>query len=263
MAEFLLKVGSGRPPSNKKFEDGDVVASFNNRQIRQVHSEHICHVNQFGFKDDGLRPDSLAKTNLEITRKYRFERISQTQVNRINIVTLESETISDVPNARGEYIDVGLFIRRKLLHPKHLIFGTPGSEVWYGGFTDYSNAKLDLVWQAIEAQTSNREIDFTLFLLGIQDKKSFLALRVDDFTDSESIQYTTPVEDITGTTPDGDPIFEVVQKRKWLVNWRRIVPPGSIPDIVDRNKSVDGRNDVAFSRAAVLEEKSPRGPSDG
>ena len=216
MAELIIKIGTRGP--DPVYQDGDIISAYHNRAIRSLHAQHICNPNNFGFKPDGLRSDSLAKFFFETTRKYRMERISRTQVNRINIATLEAETISDVPNAKGEYIDVGLFLRRKLLHPKHLIFGTPGNEIWYGGATDYTNANLDVVWTGIESRTTNVESDFRLCPLGIQDKKSFLALRVDDFTDSESIQYTTPVEDVTGTTPDGDPIIEVVQKRNWLVN---------------------------------------------
>jgi hypothetical protein len=237
LAELVIKIGTVGP--NPAYQDGDIIAAFNQRRIRQVHAEHICDINNFGFKSDGLRPDSISRTIQDLTREYRFERISETQVNRIILATQSIETFSNPE------IDVKSFVERRLNHPKHRIFGTPGSEVWYGGDTDFSNAKLNTVWQQIEAQTPNLESNFTLWPLGTQDKKSFLSIKVDDFTDEETVELTSKETDTS------DPLSEIVQKRKWRVDWKSLTLPASIPDIQDRTKEVDVRNVNGLTRANV------------
>ena len=78
MAELLLKVDDG-----SNYEDGDVLCAFNRRRIRWCHAQHLTTIRYDVFNGDGLRPvGSLAQKALELTKQYRFRRISRTEVRR-------------------------------------------------------------------------------------------------------------------------------------------------------------------------------------
>jgi hypothetical protein len=145
MAEVLIKIGNGA-----NYADGDIIAAFNRRCIRSVYAQAICHVKHEG--PTGRRSlTSLARDFREATHQYRFERIDADRVKRIEIATGLEEVFG------RESIDVELFVRRRLRHSRHSIFGSPGSEIWYGGRQDYNHDSLDAVWSKIAEKTDLTE----------------------------------------------------------------------------------------------------------
>jgi hypothetical protein len=158
MAELSIKIGNA--VGDGTYKDGDILCAFNSRRIRCTHAQHICHIKNAGFTAEGLRPnDCLAEKMLQRTRQFRCQRVSRTVVERLNLLTMEVETLSGTPNAKGEYMHVPTFVEHRLAHPRHDLFGSPGREVWYGGRTYYGNDKMTLVWNDIETHSAFREVD--------------------------------------------------------------------------------------------------------
>jgi hypothetical protein len=231
VATIALKVGPGAG-----YEDGDILCAFNRRAIRCVHAQHICHVKAAARNGDGLLLlTHHARDWFEHTHQYRFERISATEIRRTDLTTLAEDVLSGTPNEAGEHIDVPLFIERRKQQAGHYLFGTDGAEVWYGGSKDFSHAKLDLVWIAIETKTPQREADFPDWPAGIQDLKSHLFLRMNDMDDDAAQTLVAPAMD--GPT--------VVSKRARKVSWRdHRELTAHIANIDDPTVSVDLRPSV-------------------
>ncbi len=251
MAELVLKIGS---LPGCQYEDGDVVDAFNGRRIRCTHAQHYCHAKDAALNGGGLRRnDSLAFMFLEETSQYRLERVSFNEIKRIVIATSEEEILSDTPNEKVEYTNVAEFFRRRLLHPRHRVFGEPGREIYHGGRIDFSNDAMSVVWTEIESRTAIREADHTLFPLGVLDKKDCLAISVDDFDDETLEDLKAPLQD--QSSPE-EPV--VLKKRKHNVVWRNLLglSLGTQNDVLDPKKSVDIREAVEFVRNDILVVKS-------
>ena len=221
-ASIAVKVNEGQA------DDGDVLVAINNRRIQSIHAQHICHKDKVGFNADGYRePGTLLETMLSKTRQYKFVQQSNcTDVKRIDLATLDEETLNKTPNASGEYIDVPLYLQRRLRHSKHLIFGSNDgvcNEYWYGGNETFSQAAVNDIWTEIEARTPNRKADFNKWPFSDTELKHYLILPVEDMTDAEA---NALVEE----TPNGG-------KKKFFPYWlhNELAPLGME---VIRNKNV-------------------------
>lgn len=189
MAEVLLVVHGEADPS--RYQDGDIAIAFNQRRIRQVHAQHICHVRLVPFNSDGLNPvGSLAYEYENLTRQFLFTRVGPTAVLRWDRLT-DEQTVSVEPNLEQ-------WLRLRLSSPEHKIYGTRGAEIWFGGRSDVSHGVLDKVWSHIEGHTSNLEVNHQRFPLGTRDKKRFLALPTLDFSDVQKDAYSAPLFDAEG-----------------------------------------------------------------
>lgn len=253
MAEFLLKIKRDSRP-DPAFQDGDIIHATNQRRIRDVHAQHICHKRNAGFQPNGLRlVGTLIESRLAAVMQYKFERISAREVRRTNFLTLDVDVLSDTPNAGGEYIHLVEYIQRRLRHPTHLMFGAPGREVWYGGNTISTNANLDKVWQEIEAKTAHREADYTRFTWTDAELKNYLTITVDDFDNAERAELEESVYDLKD--PD-NPIL--MQKRKRMVDWQNVLglSAGDKSNITAPGTTVDIRSRDLFTRADIVTTKS-------
>jgi len=234
MAELLLKI-----KDTPTYDDGDIVCAFNDRRISQVHVQHICHPTTVGFNSDGMRDhDTLVEVFLANTYQFKFERVSKTEVKRYNLLTGDVDLISDTPNADGEYMDVEMFIKRRRGHKRHLIFGSFGNEIWYGGRSDCSAEKLDTVWADIEDRTDERKADHNLWPLTNLEKCHFLGLSVDAFDDDEAGVLTESEMD------NNDPEKPVViKKRKKVVVYKdmTVISAGTQGHIANPDILVDVR----------------------
>lgn len=211
VATIALKVGAG-----SGYEDGDILCCWNRRHIRCVHAQHICHFKAAARNGDGLiQSTHHARDFFEHTHLYRFDRVSASEVKRTNLVTLTEDILSTTPNTKGEHIDVSLFIARRKARANHYLFGAPGAEFWYGGKKDFSHAKLDLVWNAIETKTPNREVDFPDWPAGVDDLKSHLLLRMNDMDDAAAEELIA--SEIDRTDPQ-NPV--TIHRRKRNIAWR-------------------------------------------
>ncbi len=255
MAELALKIGAGA-----NYTDGDILTAFNSRRIRCVHAEHICHVKNAGGGIGGLRDNvHVARDWFEHTHQYRFERVSRTEIKRILLADLTEVLIDGTPkliDGKMQHMEVSLYIARRLAHERHKMFGTTGAEVWYGGRTDVSNAKLDLVWNAIETKTDFREVDFPLWPAGNNDLISHFFVTVDDFDETVATDLVSHELDLTD--PD-NPI--TVKKRQHRIEWKTIIDAKEHTAIEDKTVSVDlrdtmtplVRDDTVKTKAVVID----------
>lgn len=258
MAEIIIKIGEG-----SNYQDGDILCAFNRRIIRCCHAEHICHPWKAGLTAECLRPgDSPAEWFEAITSQYKFERISKTEVRRTDMTTDNKPTIHG-PVGK-EHIDVEEFLKRRRKAkapdggPKLAIYGTLGAERWYGGRRDVSNAKLDAIWTKIEELTERREdeTEFSLWPFGFLDIRHHLAVRVEEFTDTEANAMVASLVDDKQVDDNGSPI--VVAKRKMQVKWRDLldVIGATENDVLDRTKPIG--MEIALAEGGVGYRSKPQ-----
>lgn len=246
MAELALKIGRGA-----NYDDGDILCAFNLRRIRCTHAQHICHRRLADMRD----LNSVARDWYEITHQYRFERVSRTEIKRVTLATMDEVIIDGTPrliDGKMQHMAVEEYVRRRRSHPRHKLFGEKGKEFWYGGRHDFSQPKVDLVWDAIEAKTPNVRTGFNRWPVGRQDLKSHLFLPVTDFDDTEAVRLVAP--ELDETDPD-NPI--VLQKRLRQVHWRDYVPTRDHSRVEDKAIEVDLREAIAdLDRTTAVREKA-------
>lgn len=253
MAELLLKIGTVGP--DPAYQDGDIVVAQNDRRISQVHLEHHCHVNNFGFTNDGRRPaDTLAQKFREATHQYKFERISSDTVLRTDLLTLKSDELGEKDNENGEHIYVAQFIARQLNSPHHGIFGEPGKEVWYGGTVDYSKKILDDFWPLVEEELKIRKDDYSFWPFSDHELKHFLALKTDDFDDVKATDYTASI--YQAPVVQGDPPGPMLKKRAHLTAWKTLDLGVSIAAVESGTVKVDIRDTKSFISADIVTAKT-------
>jgi len=249
MAELLLKVKEA-----PNWDDGDIVCAFNDRHISQVHAQEICHPREVGFNSEGLRNhDTLVEVFLRTVNQFRFERISVTEISRYNQWTDEIDIIGAIPNDKGEYMDVEMFLKRRRKHARHVIFGKVGSEIWYGGKMDCSDERLSIIWADIEDRTDKKKADHVLWPLSDTEKAHFLGLSVDGFDDEESTKLTA--SEVDESDPDN---IVVIKKRVNLVAYADmgVMSGDTLAHIADPKVIVDVRGeDKVNKRAEIVQVK--------
>ena len=253
MAELLLKIGTDAP--DPAYQDGDILCAFNERRMLCCHAEMICHPRLAALTRDGLRDNgSLARTMLDTVCQYRFERLSRDEIERVDLVTGDRERFGRTPNERGEQMDVDQFVKRRLRHDAHRIFGVPGREVWYGGTIDWSPPKVAAVWDAIEVRSALRRVDHRHWPFTRQERLSFLPIKTDDFNDD--VSNTLIAQEIDETYPE-NPVL--VRKRRNRVDWESLTATLGLSrdDVLDPTRETDGRS-VTLTRTAVVEVKPSR-----
>lgn len=254
MADLLLKVGTRGPDPD--WQDGDIMCAFNQRSIHCCHAQHICHPRLAERDGGGLIVESALLRNwYEVTHQYRFERISNREIRRVNLLDQTEETLSNQPNAQGQAIDVPLFVRRRRQKPDHCLFGEDGREYWYGGRKDMSAPRIATVWDAIEAKTELRRTDaqFTRWPAGQQELRSHLFVRTEDFDDATTEELLAAETELQGEEE------VTLQRRQNQVDWERDLglTPAVRDSIRDRNAAVDLR-EVQLDRQTVVRRKPQR-----
>ena len=252
MTDIIIKVK--RDGDNSNYEDGDIVQTFTDKRIKSVYAEHICHRDKIGFKQDGRRPDnSLTEMYLQKVSEYKFERISENEVRRTNIETQEQDVISGTPNEKGEQMDVSLFVKRRLKHNRHLVFGEVGSERWYGGNTNKN--KIYDVWKEIEKRTDKKEIDHAKFPCTDRTLTNYLVIKSEDLTDEEARELMEPLNKIEMV--EGKPEVTQVKKRKNKIDWKNNLGLSESlkAQILDKKTKLDLREQVCLSKTELNEKK--------
>jgi hypothetical protein len=237
--ELILKIDD--VSGNKSYKDGDIVQAFSNDRILMCHAEMKCHVNNFPLDDiTGLRPnDGLLMKFIEKTSKFKFVRVSNTEVKKINIGTLVETTIGASPNGDGESIDLHSFLTDRFKNPKHLIFGQSDAEIWYTGRRSFD---INAIWNDIETHTSHLKVDHFSWPLSDLEKRRFYPMNcrgnaggviqeISSGTVSERHENAIDVVNI------------IVAKRKWQVPYWDLSGV-NIDDIRNKDKMVDGRVDM-------------------
>lgn len=137
-------------------KDEDVIQHFRPAVILRAHAFRYCHHALAGFTREGLRPNNgLAERFQQLSYEWRFARVSATEVLCQNLVTGDKKIVDQHPrpsgrNGRMEHVYVQEYLRRRLRHPRHRIFGAPGREVWYGGRTLNDLDTTLRVWDMIQ-----------------------------------------------------------------------------------------------------------------
>ena len=237
--ELILKIDD--VAGDKSYKDGDIVQAFSNDKILMCHAEMKCHVNNFPLDTvTGLRPnDGLLMKFMEKTNKYKFVRVNQTEVKKINLITLEEEIIGLMANDNGESIDVHDLLKRRFKNRNHLIFGESDAEIWYAG---NRQVDIDSVWNDIETHTDNLKNDHMSWPLTELEKRHFYAMNCRG--NAGGI-----VQELSGGTVHqrhdrvitGDDIL--IAKRRWQVPYWDISGV-NVDDVRNKDKEVDGRVDL-------------------
>lgn len=256
MAELLLKVGTVGP--DPRYQDGDIVCAWNDRMVSQRHLSILSHPRRLA---PGHRlVDSNTFDYCAALCKYKFERISRTEVRRTDRDDiLAIEVFSATPNIKGEQIHLEEFISRRLKHNNHRIFGTPGSEIWFGGNRDYSTVRLDTIWDAITIREGLLKADHVEFPITDTEKRHFLPISIVDLSDVEVFAFLS--RDITDIVEDGEDIIRVLQKRITHVDWENLpgMTPGRRLQVRDGGRSADHRQSLGNFDKSIALEKTLRG----
>ena len=240
----------------KRYQDGDIVQTFTNRRIHLAHAQMICRPGNFPLNTFGLRErDTLFEKYMAKTSQYRFTRLNTHDVQRLNLITDEEEVLNTTPNVNGEAIDVAMFVKRRIQHAQHKIFGTvPGREVWYGGKIPRNESVVATVWNDIETHTDSLQDDHGHWPFSETERRTLLPLNCTGYkTDVEEISDPTARERCacvyrTEDVPDveDEQVNIIVAKRQWQVPyWDLASSLGiDIDDVRNKSKEVDVRSDA-------------------
>lgn len=265
MAELLIKVGD-RSADPTDYKDGDILCAFNRRRIRCTHAQHICHINRAARNESGLIVGTeIARDFFETTHQYQWERVSANELRRTNLVTgteiVYGSTPVEDPDRPGRMIhcNVRSFLRRRRQRNNHYIFGEEGAEFFYGGRIDFSESKVESVWDAIESKTPFRRIDHDRWPMGNLDVRHHLPITVDEFDDVTAEELVA--SDVDETDPE-NPV--IVAKRKNHVDWQNdlLLTPPEKALVLDKSQVFDGRGlrQYALSQIRRIKQRvSPRG----
>lgn len=268
MASIAVFVGDLNPRDDHYYQDGDIISAYNKRRIENKHVSEICHPWNFGFNSDGNRPDTtLAKWVCDRTYRSRFERVSQHEVRKIDLVTGKEVGIfghlRKNPAERTIYVQQYITLGKKILvngewlpFAGHKIFGPEGSEFWYGGKISPDRAKLDVLWPEIELVTGKMRADHQLYPHSEKEKKHFLILPVDEMSDSELMslkapELGNPVSSERLGKPDE---YHVVKKRSKKIDRNSLdrMTQHTKNKITDRSIPMDFRVFDSWARADIV-----------
>lgn len=246
-------VGTYHPGDPAHYQDGDIIQAFNDRRVGKCNAQLVCKARK-GTLVDGLRQSgTLFEEWLSRTRRYRFERVSRTAIERLDLSAPDPETtrtlIDSTPrdiDGRQQHMHVVNFVALAMLEPRMQLFGSPGSEYWYSTTrVPATDAVVDSLWTEIEARSPVRRSDHLRYPLGAQDKRLFLPVAVDDFGDAER-------KVLMGRTVDADGL--ITAKRNLRVDWRNDLglTGRQKQDIDDSAIEVDLRDEATFDRGLVV-----------
>ena len=239
---------------DSSYKDGDIVQAFSNDRIYMCHAEMICKVENFPLDTvTGLRPnDGLLMKFMENTHQFKFVRINESEVKRINLDTDEETIIGKTPNGDGEYIYVHELLVRFFKDANHKIFGSSDAEIWYGG----SRApNIDSVWSDIETHTSNIKSDHASWPLTDIEKRHFLPLNASGFKNDVAVELSSGTVSERNKAVykeeviDGEEESVLFAKRQWRV------PYWDLSATLDINVDDVRNKDVALDARKLDSEK--------
>ena len=234
--ELLIKTDSVEDAN--LYKDGDIVQAFSYNRIHLANAQVICNVNNFPLDDvTGLRTnDSLLTKYLERASLYRFERTGIDTVKKINLSTLGEEILG------SESIDVSEFLKNRLKSPRHKVFGSSGSEIWYG---DSRELDINAMWDDIEAHSENLKSENSSWPFTETEKRHLLILNSSGFTNN----IVTELSNGTASTRQLPVVIEeeLIAKRQWQVPyWDLVQDLGiNVDDVRNKDIALDVRKPVS------------------
>lgn len=269
MAELLLVTNPGG------YEDGDVIHAMNDLRIHLVHASHICGSWNLDKANHVWYDPALAEEFLATVRRYKTERISRTEARVTDQWESTSIIKSDIANQHGHVMHVQQFFSDRLKSVPHLVFGTPGAEIYYSGGQRYLATEDTYIWQQIEQRTAYLKADFSEFNWNTKNGGShlqnYLAITVDDFDNAERAELESPLYDDKVDPP------VILKNRKHGVDWKnltgitqQIIDDVLIVDVHTHDELVNGelipvwgggikvdiRDSLSFSRAQIVDTKT-------
>lgn len=238
--ELVVKINDS--PGDISYKDGDIVETFSNERILGVHAHEVCSVSRFPLDSiTGLRPnDGLLMKFMEKTHAYKFERLNSRELKRTNLDTEAEEVLSDIANAKGEYIHIHDFLTQHLRNPRHKIFGSAGAEIWYGL---PKTGDIDAIWNDIETHSDNIKDDHYSWPFSEIEKKHFLPINCRGFKDEVYTELSGPTVESRALPVRTEGV--IVEKRQWQVPYWDLASAlsVSVDDIRNPSKEVDARTD--------------------
>lgn len=221
--ELIVKVKSDG--SNPYYQDGDVVEAMSLDRIYLAHAEMICNPTNFDFNTFGMRDrNTLLEKFQEATHVYKFERVNSNDVRRTNLLTNEQDILNTTPNSDGEAINAYQFISRRVKNPNHKIFGTHGSEVWYGKMRNDAEVFIPVAWNHIETESDNLQDNHNNWPFTDLEKRHFVCINTsgrnydgDSFTRVELSGDTVTTRSMPVLEDSEDDEQSMLAKRKWFV----------------------------------------------
>ena len=169
--ELLISTKTRANPA--RYQDGDIVCAFSTQRILWSRAQIVTKPD--GFNSDGLRAaDSLCYRFHHYTSQYMFRRVSLYEVERTDLDSEEVDLIDDEPNSVGEYMHVLDHLENITAESNHLVFGSMGSEVWFGGRGEFDYH--DLWTEVIEPHSAHLHDDNLSWRLSEREKHHFLCL---------------------------------------------------------------------------------------
>ena len=244
--DLLIKVGTVAE-SQTTYQDGDIICGLSEVAIEFAHAQLICSLGSCPKNSDGLRPSqSLLHRYMAATSRYRFERVSTAEVVRVTLATGERETLSEAPNGAGEAIHVDEFVRRRVRHSRHKIFGLPGREIWYGGNAPRDRVTIDYVFEdCIEPHSEHRQENCKAWPFTETEKRKALPLNCCGHRDGIPVDVAagTCAERSRGVYAD-DEQETMIAKKRWQVPYWDLADElnESGEDVRNPNKLSDPRS---------------------
>jgi len=244
MAELIIQTKDS--PNPKSFQDGDIIHAHNDDYLLWKNTQRITdHRKEDGvFKAIG----GLAYERLLATSKYKFERISHTEVRRTLLSDMSEEVFSNTPNKKGEAMDVNRYVFRRIFFGKAAMFGDEANAVWFGGRTNLSN--LSTLWtDKITPETGLLESDHKQLVYPPHFLKKHLVVVTEDFDFARRGVLEAP--DMDKTDPE-NPVMIAMRKHK--VDWRNMVGMTieTIGEVEDATKEVQVKRDLVRNEADIV-----------
>ena len=248
MAEFILATDT-----RGGYGDGAVMHANNDVFLLWRHTEIITDHRKIG--GDFFKPtSSMAFKRLSAVSKWKFERVSQTEIRRIFLADMTEEILSGTPNAEGHTIDVPLYVALRKAAGKRAMFGPEESVVWFEGQREITLLMLSTLWtETITPETGLLEADHKQRNHPPHFLKRHFVIAVTDFDNTR--RGILESSDWDETDPD-NPVL--ISKRKYKVDWRNLsgVTAGTIADVEDPKIKVEPKKDVTYVETDIVEAKA-------
>lgn len=231
MAELLIKVGyQGAVGDHKTWQDHDVIRALPNSHIGYTHANAL-------FKPRPGTPPVLSEGYMSLTRRWKVERISKTELRKSDLWN---------PPAFTEYALPHLAQRLVRMKPEFL-FGKPGSERFYMSPVRMDPATVNAVWAFIEGNSAHFRSRYERFPWGAGDLATNLAIRTPDITEAEAEVMHAP---LYSGEPVSEAEYELIAKRTRRYVWDGVLElsakqkgdvrvPGRLVDTRDTELSKD------------------------
>lgn len=236
------------------YEDGDVKSAVPWVRVRRFTAEGLCHPKNAPKTGNVRDFTHHSRRFLEMVKEFKLERTgpSTGRITRLSdAATIDFTTNTPFVDFRGKTVQMDLngYIKSRLNHDRHRVFGALDAEVLYGGRTAADDAVLDDAWAMIEAETGIMELD--LQEAPFSNHRKYLTITVNNFDDETGGSLTAGLFDMTN--PD-EPIQ--VKKRKSWIRWRDLRDVVEA-DVLDRQKSVRIDGLRKHVRQEIVMEKVP------